>query len=100
MKKVISVIVVVLLFVILSYGLLQMRPFGEPEKTEMDDHFLEDSQPHGQINNVVTAVLFDYRGLDTLGEATILFSAVSGILTVLRKFKESDTKEGDDEPER
>jgi len=46
------------------------------------------------VNNVVTAVLFDYRGLDTLGEATILFTAVSGVLTVLRELKE---EEGDEE---
>ncbi len=53
----------------------------------MDDHFLQDSQRRHEVNNVVTAVLFDYRGLDTLGEATILFTAVSGVLTVLRKFR-------------
>jgi len=95
MKKVISVIVVVLFFLILSYGLSQMRPFGEPESTEMHDHFLEDSQPHGQINDLVTAVLFDHIGLDTLGGATILFSAVSGTITVFQKFKGSVRKEGD-----
>ena len=34
--------------------------------------------------NLVTGVVFDYRGYDTLGEATILFTAVIGVLTVLR----------------
>jgi multicomponent Na+:H+ antiporter subunit B len=34
--------------------------------------------------NLVTGVIFDYRGYDTLGEATILFTAVIGVLTVLR----------------
>ncbi|MBM3420208.1 MAG: DUF4040 domain-containing protein [Bacteroidetes bacterium] len=34
--------------------------------------------------NLVTAVVFDYRGYDTLGEATILFTAVMGILAILR----------------
>lgn len=34
--------------------------------------------------NLVTGVIFDFRGYDTLGEATILFTAVVGILTILR----------------
>ena len=37
-----------------------------------------------QITNVVTAVNFDYRALDTLGEEFILFGAVSGIVLLLR----------------
>ena len=34
--------------------------------------------------NLVTGILFDFRGYDTLGEATILITAVVGILTILR----------------
>jgi multisubunit Na+/H+ antiporter MnhB subunit len=34
--------------------------------------------------NLVTGIVFDYRGYDTLGEATILFTAVIGVLTALR----------------
>ncbi len=88
MKKSIAIVAFVVIFAFLVLGVVQMRPFGEPENEDMDDHFLGDSQERHQVNNVVTAVLFDYRGLDTLGEATILFSAVSGVLTVLRKIKD------------
>ena len=35
--------------------------------------------------NLVTAVILDFRGYDTLGEATVLFTAVIGVLVVLRK---------------
>jgi multicomponent Na+:H+ antiporter subunit B len=34
--------------------------------------------------NIVSAVILDYRAYDTLGEATVLFAAVIGALTVLR----------------
>lgn len=37
-----------------------------------------------QVTNVVSAVNFDYRALDTLGEEFILFSAVSGVVLLLR----------------
>ena len=38
-----------------------------------------------QIVNAVTAVMFDYRGLDTLGEEFILFAAVSGLVLLMRE---------------
>ena len=34
--------------------------------------------------NLVTGVLFDFRGYDTLGEAVILITAVLGVITILR----------------
>lgn len=48
----------------------------------------------GAANNVA-AVVFDFRGYDTLGEAFILVTAIAGtfvILSVWRKKKEGDTK--------
>jgi len=41
---------------------------------------------------VVAAVLFDYRGLDTLGEATVLFTAVTGVLLLFRALKKREKK--------
>jgi len=35
--------------------------------------------------NTVTAVLLDYRAYDTLGEVTVLFCAVMGVLAILRR---------------
>lgn len=34
--------------------------------------------------NVVTSVVLDYRGFDTLGEATVLFTSVIGVISLLR----------------
>jgi multicomponent Na+:H+ antiporter subunit B len=48
---------------------------------------------HREIPNVITAVNFDYRGLDTLGEEFILFAAVAGIALVLRHDRERITEE-------
>lgn len=38
---------------------------------------------HGQ--DVVTVIITDFRGLDTLGEITVLLIAVVGVATLLRK---------------
>jgi multisubunit Na+/H+ antiporter MnhB subunit len=35
--------------------------------------------------NIVAAIILDFRGYDTLGEATILFTAVMGVLAVIRR---------------
>lgn len=35
--------------------------------------------------NLVAAVVLDFRALDTLGEATVLFTAAMGVLMVLRR---------------
>jgi multicomponent Na+:H+ antiporter subunit B len=46
-----------------------------------------------KIPNVITAVNFDYRGLDTLGEEFILFAAVAGLALVLRHDRAKITEE-------
>ena len=40
--------------------------------------------PERSTTDVVTAVNFDYRGFDTLGEEFILFAAVIGVASILR----------------
>ena len=41
-----------------------------------------------QTTNTVTAIVFDYRGLDTMGEEFILFAAVTGVALLLREGRE------------
>ncbi len=65
----------------------RMRPFGAPRYDLMDRYFNAWSQTEAATNNVVTAIVFDYRGYDTLGEATVLFTAVVGVALILRKVK-------------
>jgi multicomponent Na+:H+ antiporter subunit B len=40
--------------------------------------------PERHMTNVVTSVVFDYRGFDTMGEEFILFIAVMGVVLLLR----------------
>jgi len=63
-----------------------LHPFGYPP-SQMDDYIIENAQSETGANNAVTAVVFDYRGYDTLGEATILFAAVTGVVILFRKRK-------------
>jgi len=35
--------------------------------------------------NIISAIILDYRGYDTLGEVTVLFTAAIGVLAIVRK---------------
>lgn len=43
--------------------------------------------------NAVTAVVFDFRGYDTMGEAFILITAISGSMAILRRGKKGDDQD-------
>ena len=49
--------------------------------------------PERHITDVVTAVNFDYRGFDTLGEEFILFAAVVGVAILLRAQRDEEERE-------
>jgi len=88
LSKITAVVFLVVLAVMLASAMQVL-----PEATER----MQFPGPTGQILesgirdtgavNLVTAVLFDYRGFDTLGEATVIFAAVSGV--VLAFYKET-----------
>jgi multicomponent Na+:H+ antiporter subunit B len=44
------------------------------------------------MTNVVTSVVFDYRGFDTLGEEFILFASVTAVALLLRSVREEQTE--------
>jgi multicomponent Na+:H+ antiporter subunit B len=49
-----------------------------------------------KATDVVSAVNFDYRGFDTLGEEFIFFTSVAGVAMLLRRTKE-ERRSGEDE---
>ena len=73
--------------VFLVFGALMMHPFGVPDNPEMDEYIIDNTQGETGADNGVTSVVFDYRGFDTLGEATVLFTAVAGVILVFRRLK-------------
>ena len=48
----------------LIYAAIKVHPFGEIEKSKMDDYIIKNAQQETGANNVVTSVVFDYRGYD------------------------------------
>ncbi|WP_052696182.1 hydrogen gas-evolving membrane-bound hydrogenase subunit E [Palaeococcus ferrophilus] len=85
MRKGLALFAFVTFAIILLAVAVSLRPFGSPPHSEMDTYFIQHAQEEASANNVVTSIVFDYRGFDTLGEATVLFTAVSGVLMALRR---------------
>ncbi len=75
------------LFALLIASLLLIRSFGAPANSEMDDYFIRKGQEETGSNNIVASVVFDYRGMDTLGEASVLFAAATGVFIAFRGMK-------------
>ena len=46
--------------------------------------YLENGAERTGANNIVTAILLDFRGYDTLGEATVILASIAGVLAILR----------------
>jgi len=68
-------------FFIIAIG--DLDPVGS-HKTRMATEYIVNGVKDTGSVNLVTGVVFDYRAFDTLGEATILFTAVMGVLAILR----------------
>jgi multisubunit Na+/H+ antiporter MnhB subunit len=81
----ISTLVFVAVFLFLSYFALKELPsFGNPIM-KVSQNYIKDGLLKTGAVNLVSSVILDFRAYDTLGEATVLFTAVIGVLAVTRK---------------
>ena len=70
----------------LIYGTLDMPNYGDPNAPvhqHVADRYIEKSGEEMGIPNIVTSVLASYRGYDTLGEVTVIFTAGIGVILLL-----------------
>jgi len=72
---------------LLLYGTWNLPPFGAatgPIHDHVVPRYLNDVMRETGVPNVVTAVLASYRGYDTLGETSVIFTAGIGVLVLLK----------------
>ena len=75
---------------LLIYGTSDMPKWGDPQSpasTHVSPRYIEKSFEETEVPNMVTAVLADYRGYDTLGETTVIFTAGIACALILRRRK-------------
>lgn len=74
----------------LIYGTLDLARFGvadAPAHKHIAPDYLARSVPETTVPNVVTSVLASYRGYDTLGETTVIFTAGVGVVLLLGSWR-------------
>ena len=61
-----------------------MPEFGSP-LLRVSQNYISEGFAISKAANIVTAILLDFRAYDTLGEATVIFASIIGVLVILRK---------------
>ncbi len=82
---------------LLIYGTLDMPRYGDPDAPihhhvapqYMDGTVEKKSGAEIGLPNIVTSVLASYRGYDTLGEVTVIFTAAAGVMVLIGRRRRS-----------
>lgn len=89
-SRVIPLIVVFITGAMLIYSTLDLAPYGDPNAVanlHVVPEYLKEGPVKTGVPNVVTAVLASYRGYDTLGEVTVIFTAGIGVILLLGSWR-------------
>ena len=69
--------------------------FGNPTM-RVSEFYLNEGREKTHAVNLVSAINLNFRAYDTLGEATVLFAAAIGVMTIMRKKSRKKIEEGDE----
>jgi len=78
---------------LLLYAESDLPAYGDPQapaNRHVSPDYLVRSYEDTRTPNVVTAVLADYRGYDTLGETVVIFTAGIACILLLRRAGSND----------
>jgi multicomponent Na+:H+ antiporter subunit B len=90
-------LVVLITGAVLITGTLDMPAFGDPNAPihqHVAPRYIEESGREVGVPNIVTSVLASYRGYDTLGEVTVIFTAAAGVLVLLGRARRRTRRDG------
>ncbi len=101
MRRIFAATIAALVFIILAYffvtssapinyteGGNYINPINDQYSNQsVPQQYLNDSRKDTGSQNVVTAIVVEYRGFDTLGEVTVLFTAATGVALLLGEYR-------------
>jgi multicomponent Na+:H+ antiporter subunit B len=96
-RPILPVFVALFTGAILVYGLIDTPRFGDSEAPihqHVAPYYLTHTASEIGVRNVVTAVLVSYRGYDTLGETTVIFTAGIAVALLIGRALRNKNKEG------
>lgn len=81
----VSTILFLTVFLAFAYfSFADIHRFGSP-LMRVSQEYLIQAQAKTGAQNIIAAITLNYRAIDTLGEASALFTAVIGVLAVVRR---------------
>ena len=88
--KLIGMMMVMIVGALLIYATEDMPGWGDPgspASMHVSPLYIEKTETKTSVPNMVTAVLADYRGYDTLGETAVIFTAGVCCVLLLRRYR-------------
>jgi multicomponent Na+:H+ antiporter subunit B len=90
MRRIVSILLLIIVALGISLSVAKI-PFESPE-TKVGRHYIDEGIEETGAVNIVTSVVVNYRGFDTLGEVTVLFIAAIGLGAVLTGTTEKEAR--------
>jgi len=88
--KTLAIVIVLFFGSLLLFCSIDFPPWGDPHSpasTHVSPYYIEHTLKDTSVPNIVTAVLADYRGYDTMFETIVIFTAGIACIFLLRTFK-------------
>ena len=88
--RLISWVAVIMTGALLICGTHDMPAWGDPNSpanSHVSPRYILEATEKTATPNIVSAVLADYRGYDTLGESAVIFTASISCLFLLRRIR-------------
>lgn len=93
MRKALIYFSLLLCFGTLLIAVTNMPPMGDPKVVMMTGppgrapvpRYIAKGQEESGAENIITNIILNYRGYDTNGEVTVIFTALIGVLAVLNR---------------
>ncbi|MEK6202064.1 MAG: sodium:proton antiporter [Desulfobulbaceae bacterium] len=101
--KLLTLLLSLLVGAFLIWSVQDLPDWGDPQSpasTYLSPHYIEKAVEETSVPNIITAVLADYRGFDTMYETVVIFCAGLTVLIILRRTPRKDKKVIKPRPQR
>ncbi|MEW6327395.1 MAG: hydrogen gas-evolving membrane-bound hydrogenase subunit E [Thermodesulfobacteriota bacterium] len=88
-----ALLTVIITGIMLVYGAEDFPKWGDPDQpgsVHVSPRYTQGTYIETGTPNIVTAVVADYRGYDTMGETTVIYTAGMACILMLRKKKRGE----------
>ncbi len=97
--KVVGLLAVIVTGIMLLYAVEDFPDWADPASpasVHLSPHYITQTIEETSVPNIVTSVLADYRGFDTMFETAVILAAGLAVLIILRRYRRKDIDdEGD-----